>query len=94
MSDFILGVLFCFFALVVYLFRNDKVIVDQESIDKLLIERLGVPENILDSAEVLYDLISQKLKTIKDASEDYNFYMNVNLLIHLKRRFYLLRILY
>jgi hypothetical protein len=50
-------------------------------VDKLLIERLGVPENILDSAEVLYDLISQKLKTIKDASEDYNFYMNVNLLI-------------
>lgn len=48
-------------------------------VDKLLLERLGVPEFILDSAEKLYDIVLNKIRTIKDTSGNYNFYLNVDL---------------
>jgi hypothetical protein len=48
-------------------------------VDNLLLERLGVPDFILDSAEVLYDIVLNKLRTIKDTSENYNFNLNVDL---------------
>jgi hypothetical protein len=48
-------------------------------VDNLLLERLGVPDFILDSAEKLYDVVLNKLRTIKDTSENYNFNLNVDL---------------
>lgn len=48
-------------------------------VDTLLLERLGVPDFILDSAEELYDIVLNKLRTIKDTSENYNFNLNVDL---------------
>jgi hypothetical protein len=48
-------------------------------VDKLLLERLGVPDFILDSAEVLYDIVLNKIRTIKDTSENYEFNLNVDL---------------
>ena len=48
-------------------------------VDKLLLERLGVPDFILDSAEVLYDIVLNKIRTIKDTSGNYNFNLNVDL---------------
>jgi hypothetical protein len=48
-------------------------------VDKLLLERLGVPEFILDSAEKLYDIVLNKIRTIKDTSGNYNFHLNVDL---------------
>lgn len=48
-------------------------------VDNLLLERLGVPDFILDSAEKLYDIVLNKLRTIKDTSENYDFNLNVDL---------------
>ena len=48
-------------------------------VDKLLLERLGVPDFILDSAEKLYDIVLNKIKTIKDTSGNYGFNLNVDL---------------
>jgi len=48
-------------------------------VDKLLLERLGVPDFILDSAEVLYDIVLNKIRTIKDTSGNYGFNLNVDL---------------
>tara|TARA_R110000868_G_scaffold211073_5_gene461174 strand:+ start:3071 stop:4309 length:1239 start_codon:yes stop_codon:yes gene_type:complete len=48
-------------------------------VDKLLLERLGVPDFILDSAEVLYDIVLNKIRTIKGTSGNYDFNLNVDL---------------
>jgi hypothetical protein len=48
-------------------------------VDNLLLERLGVPDFILDSAEVLYDIVLNKIRTIKDTSGNYGFNLNVDL---------------
>ena len=48
-------------------------------VDNLLLERLGVPDFILDSAEVLYDVVLNKIRTIKDTSGKYDFNLNVDL---------------
>ena len=47
----------------------------------LITEKLGVPENILDSAAILYDIIEQYLRGLNYESEEYMYATNVDLQI-------------
>jgi hypothetical protein len=48
-------------------------------VNKLLTEKMGVPNNILESAEDLYEIISKYLNSIKHKSDNYKTILNVNL---------------
>lgn len=47
----------------------------------LITEKLGVPENILDSATILYDIIAQYLRGLNYESEEYVYATNIDLQI-------------
>ena len=40
---------------------------------KLITEALGVPDNILDAAEMLYDVVEQDIKSINSVEDNYEF---------------------
>jgi hypothetical protein len=40
---------------------------------KLITEALGVPENILDAADMLYDIVEKDIKSIDSVEDEYEF---------------------
>jgi hypothetical protein len=50
-----------------------------ESQLKLITEALGVPDAILDAAEMLYDIVEKDIKTIDSIEDEYNFEGEINL---------------
>jgi hypothetical protein len=48
-------------------------IVITESQLRLITEALGVPENILDAADMLYDVVENDIRSIDDIQDEYNF---------------------
>ena len=44
-----------------------------ESQLKLITEALGVPENILDAADILYDVVESDIKSIDTNQDEYTF---------------------
>jgi len=55
-----------------------KNIVITESQLKIITEALGVPDNILDAADMLYDVVEQDIKTIDTIQDEYNFDGEIN----------------
>lgn len=53
----------------------------EKIVDHLLVERLGVPDFIMDSAKELYRIVSNKLKTLKTNNSEFHFSEEVNLKI-------------
>ena len=50
-----------------------KNIVITENQLKLITEALGVPENILDAADMLYDIVEKDIKSIDSVEDEYEF---------------------
>lgn len=50
-----------------------------ESQLKLITEALGVPDAILDAAEMLYDIVERDIKTIHSVEDEYNFEGDIDL---------------
>ena len=48
-------------------------IVITESQLRIITEALGVPDNILDAADMLYDIVERDIKSIRDIQDEYNF---------------------
>jgi hypothetical protein len=48
-------------------------IVITESQLRIITEALGVPDNILDAADMLYDIVERDIKSIRDIQDVYNF---------------------
>jgi hypothetical protein len=48
-------------------------IIIRESQLNLINEALGVPDNILDAADTLYDIVERDIKSIRDIQDEYNF---------------------
>jgi hypothetical protein len=48
-------------------------IIITESQLRLITEALGVPENILDAADMLYDVVENDIRSIDDIQDEYNF---------------------
>jgi hypothetical protein len=48
---------------------------------KLLSERLGVPDSILESAQLLYDIVTDYLKKLNTKEEGYTLMKDVDLQI-------------
>ena len=40
---------------------------------RIITEALGVPDNILDAADMLYDIVERDIKSIRDIQDEYNF---------------------
>jgi predicted CopG family antitoxin len=55
-----------------------KNIVITENQLKIITEALGVPDNILDAADMLYDVVEQDIKTIDTIQDEYNFDGEIN----------------
>ena len=53
------------------LFRSNIIITPNQL--KLITEALGVPDNILDAAEMLYDVVEQDIKSINTVEDNYEF---------------------
>jgi predicted CopG family antitoxin len=53
-------------------------IVITESQLRVITEALGVPDNILDAADMLYDVVEQDIKTIDTIQDEYNFDGEIN----------------
>ena len=53
-------------------------IVITESQLRIITEALGVPDNILDAADMLYDVVEQDIKTINTIQDEYNFDGEIN----------------
>jgi len=49
-----------------------KIIISENQL-KLLNEALGVPENILDAADMLYDIVEKDIKSIDSIEDEYEF---------------------
>jgi hypothetical protein len=49
-----------------------KIILTEQQL-QILTEALGVPDEILNAAEKLYEIILENLKTIEDKEEEYDF---------------------
>jgi len=49
-----------------------KIIISENQL-RLLNEALGVPENILDAADMLYDVVEQDIKSIDSIQDEYKF---------------------
>jgi hypothetical protein len=60
---------------------------------KLIMEALGVPDSILDAAEEFYEIFLDKLKSINDTEDKYNFDGNVDITLGIKRKLKLKNIL-
>jgi len=48
-------------------------IIITESQCKIINEALGVPDNILDAAEKLFEIVSKDIQSINTKQEEYNF---------------------
>ena len=57
-----------------------------ESHLKLITEALGVPDFILDAAEVFYEIFKKDLSTINEINDVYDFKGNVNILLGDKKK--------
>ena len=55
-----------------------KNILITESQLRLITEALGVPDNILDAADMLYDVVEQDIKTINTIQDEYTFDGEIN----------------
>ena len=53
-------------------------IVITESQLRIITEALGVPDNILDAADMLYDVVEQDIKTINTIQDEYTFDGEIN----------------
>jgi len=53
-------------------------IIITESQLRLITEALGVPDNILDAADMLYDIVEQDIKTINTIQDEYTFDGEIN----------------
>jgi len=53
-------------------------IIITESQLRLITEALGVPENILDAADMLYDVVENDIRSIDDIQDGYNFKGKIN----------------
>ena len=53
-------------------------IVITESQLRIITEALGVPDNILDATDMLYDVVEQDIKTINTIQDEYNFDGEIN----------------
>lgn len=49
-----------------------KIIISESQL-KYINEALGVPDNILEAAEVVFDIFAEKIKSIRTKQEQYNF---------------------
>ncbi len=49
-----------------------KIIITENQL-KFINEALGVPDNILDAAEMLYDIVERDIKSIDSVEEEYEF---------------------
>jgi hypothetical protein len=49
-----------------------KIIITESQL-KFINEALGVPDNILDAADMLYDIVERDIKSIRDIQDEYNF---------------------
>ena len=49
-----------------------------ESQLRIITEALGVPDNILDAADMLYDVVEQDIKTINTIQDEYTFDGEIN----------------
>jgi hypothetical protein len=49
-----------------------KIIITESQLN-LINEALGVPNNILDAADMLYDIVERDIKSIRDIQDEYNF---------------------
>jgi hypothetical protein len=63
-----------------------KNIIITENQLRLITEALGVPDSILDAAEVVYDLIAQDLKSITTKEEKYEFHNDVDIVLGGKKK--------
>lgn len=63
-----------------------KIIISESQL-KYINEALGIPDNILDAAELIYDKITQDIKTIKYKEDDgYEFENNVDITLGHKKK--------
>ena len=62
-----------------------KIILTEQQL-QILTEALGVPDEILDASEKLYQVILENLKTIQDKEDEYNFSGSLNVEIGKKRK--------
>jgi len=46
---------------------------------KYITEALGVPDNILDAAEELFNIVAQNIRSINNKSDEYNFEGNIDI---------------
>jgi len=49
-----------------------KIIITESQL-KFINEALGVPDNILDAADTLYNIVERDIKSIRDIQDEYNF---------------------
>lgn len=56
-----------------------KNIIITENQLKYITEALGVPNNILDAAEELFDIVAKNIQGITDKNEEYNFQGDINI---------------
>jgi len=49
-----------------------KIIITESQLN-LINEALGVPDNILDAADMLYDIVERDIKSIRDIQDEYKF---------------------
>jgi hypothetical protein len=58
-----------------------KIILSEVQLKKIITEALGVPDSVLDAAEVFYEIFLNKLKTINTKEKEYEFqgYVNISL---------------
>jgi len=54
-----------------------KIIITESQL-KFINEALGVPDNILDAADMLYDVVEQDIKTINTIQDEYTFDGEIN----------------
>ena len=54
-----------------------KIIITESQLN-LINEALGVPDNILDAADMLYDVVEQDIKTINTIQDEYDFDGEIN----------------
>ena len=54
-------------------------IIITESQCRIINEALGVPDNILNAAEELFNIVAQNIKSINYKSDDYNFEGDVDI---------------
>jgi hypothetical protein len=53
---------------------------------KLITEALGVPENILDAADILYDVVENDIKSIDSIEDEYEFEGEIDFVLGDKKK--------